>query len=123
MAISIIPIYTSRGDPEAFLAFPYLYNRNGEWIGFVTPKREVYSVLGYYVGALTSDPRIIRKRFTAGGLQNLKPPKAPASLRITSTIPLARLMSDLTPENIDVLQDEPDLLHTLDAGEMRQDMD
>ena len=58
----IIPIYSSRGDVEAFLVFPYLFNRNGEWIGFVTPQREVYSVFGEYVGALTNDPRIIRKR-------------------------------------------------------------
>jgi len=48
----IIPIYTSRGEAEAFLVFPYIFNRTGEWIGWVTPKREVYSVLGYYVGAL-----------------------------------------------------------------------
>ena len=49
----IIPIYSSRGEVEAFLVFPYLYNRGGEWIGWVTPNREVYSVMGYYVGVLT----------------------------------------------------------------------
>ncbi|MFN3492386.1 MAG: 4-fold beta flower protein, partial [Anaerolineales bacterium] len=51
----IIPIYTTKGDAEAFLQYPYLFNRSGEWIGFVTPKREVYSVLGEYVGTLTND--------------------------------------------------------------------
>ena len=122
MAITIIPIYTSRGDAEAFLAFPYLYNRSGEWIGFVTAQKDVYSVLGFYVGRLTNDPRIIRKR-SSEYMQRLKPPHPPAPLRISSSIPLARLMSDLTPENIDVLQDEPELLHTLDSGEMRQDLD
>ena len=40
----IIPIYSSRGEVEAFLVFPYLFNRSGEWIGWVTPQREVYSV-------------------------------------------------------------------------------
>ena len=25
----IIPIYSSRGETDAFLAFPYLFNRNG----------------------------------------------------------------------------------------------
>ena len=122
MATSIIPIYTSSGDAEAFLSFPFLYNRAGEWIGFVTPQREVYSVLGYYVGTLTNDPRIIRKR-SSEYAQRLKPPRPPAPLRINATIPLAKLMSDLTPENIDVLQDEPELLHTLVAGEMRLDLD
>jgi hypothetical protein len=41
-----IPIYNSRGEAEAFLAFPYLFNRLGEWIGWVTPDQQVYSVLG-----------------------------------------------------------------------------
>jgi hypothetical protein len=54
---SVIPIYTSRGDAEAFLVYPYLYNRSGEWIGWVTADRQVYSVLGFYVGDLTAEPR------------------------------------------------------------------
>ena len=44
--MALIPIYTSRGDAEAFLDYPYLFNRIGDWIGWVTPKRDVYSVLG-----------------------------------------------------------------------------
>jgi len=32
--------------------------------GLCNPKREVYSVMGYYVGMLTNDPRIVRKRAT-----------------------------------------------------------
>ena len=31
----LIPIYTTKGDAEASLAYPYLYNRNGDWVGFV----------------------------------------------------------------------------------------
>jgi hypothetical protein len=58
----MIPIFSSRGEVEAFLVFPNLFNRSGEWIGWVTPQREVYSVLGNYVGFLTNDPRIVRKR-------------------------------------------------------------
>ena len=56
--MTLIPIYTSKGDAEAFLDYPYLYNRTGDWIGWVTSKRDVYSVLGHYVGYLTNDPRI-----------------------------------------------------------------
>ncbi len=48
--MALIPVYNSKGDAEAFLEYPHLFNRNGEWVGFVTQKREVYSVLGYYVG-------------------------------------------------------------------------
>ena len=70
----IIPIYSSRGEAEAFLTFPYLFNRGGEWIGWVTPQRDVYSVMGYYVGYLTNDPRIVRKRATNALKPRLQPP-------------------------------------------------
>ena len=39
---SVIPVYTSRGDAEAFLVYPYLFNRLGEWSGWVTAERQVY---------------------------------------------------------------------------------
>ena len=42
--------------------YPYLYNTQGEWIGWVTPQREVYSILGVFVGRLSNDPRILGKR-------------------------------------------------------------
>jgi hypothetical protein len=122
MANTIIPIFSSRGDAEAFLAYPHLFNRNGEWIGFITPERDVYSVLGYYIGTLTSDPRIIRKR-SSEGKPRQTPPPPPARMRIPAITPLPKMMGDLPHENIDVLQDEPERLHTLDAGEMREDLD
>ena len=76
---ALIPIYTTKGDAEAFLQYPYLFNRNGDWIGFVTPKREVYSVLGDFVGTLTNDPRIVRKRATSTLMPRLAPPPEPNS--------------------------------------------
>jgi len=120
---SLIPIYTSKGDAEAFLLYPYLFNRSGDWIGFVTPKREVYSVLGNFVGTLTNDPRIVSKRATSTLRPRLKPPAKPQKVYPPATIPLAPLMADLTQSVIDVLQDAPDRLHTLDSGEQMQDLD
>jgi hypothetical protein len=119
----VIPIYTSKGDAEAFLYYPYLFNRTGDWIGFVTPNREVYSVLGNFVGTLTNDPRIISKRVTGTIKPPLKPPPKPEKIYPPATIPLAPMMSDLSHSNIDVLLDAPERLHTLDSGEQRQDMD
>ena len=118
----IIPIFTSRGDVDAFLLYPYLFNPQGEWIGFVTPQREVYSVLGSYVGILTNDPRIVRKR-TQDPLPSQRPPARPARIRPPAGAPLPKMMGDLSHEVIDVLEDRPELLHTVDSGEMRQDMD
>jgi hypothetical protein len=119
----LIPVYSSRGEAEAYLIFPHLFNRNGEWIGWITPKREIYSVLGFYVGILTDDARIVRKRSEDETRPHLKPPPTPAKITVPANVPLAPMMKDLTHSLVDVLQDEPERLHTLDSGELRQDMD
>ncbi len=121
---SIIPVYTTKGDAEAFLVYPYLYNRLGEWIGWVTPKREVYSVLGHYVGDLSDEPRILRKRVVEPPKPRLKPPSAPPGrVYPPATVPLAPMMRELYHDTIDVLLDEPERLHTRDSGEFREDLD
>lgn len=120
---SIIPIYTSRGDAEAFLLYPYLHNRMGEWIGWVTPDRQVYSVLGFYVGELTAEPRIIRKRITASLKPRKSPPTRPGHITLPATIPLPPMLPDLKFGVTDILLEEPERLHTLDGGELREDLD
>lgn len=119
----IIPIYASNGEAEAFLVFPHLFNKNGEWIGWVTPKREVYSVMGIFVGAITNDPRIVRRRAEDELKPRLQPPPKPGRITTPSSVPLAPLMSDLPHSLIDVLQEEPERLHTVDSGELREDME
>ncbi len=119
----IIPIYTSRGYAEAFLAYPHIFNLLGEWIGFVTPEREVYSVLGFYVGYLSSDPRILRKRVHEISRPRLIPPACPQNNYPPATFPLAPLMCELYQDTMDVLLEEPERLHTLDMGDLRKDLD
>lgn len=119
----LIPIYTTKGDAEAFLSYPYLFNRNGEWIGFVTPQREIYSVMGNYVGTLTDDPRIVSKRTTSTLKPCLNPPPKPEKVYPPATIPLPPMMAELSHSVIDVLLDAPERLHTIDSGEQRQDLD
>lgn len=119
----IIPIYTSQGDAEAFLLYPHIFNRLGEWIGWVTPQREVYSVMGYFVGTLTSDPRIVRNRSGDGDKPRQTPPPQPKRITTPAQVPLAPMMQELSYGSIDVLIEEPERLHTIDSGEMREDMD
>src|SRR5512134_1205454 len=97
----IIPIYSSRGEAEAYLVYPYLFNRSGEWIGCVTPQKEVYSVLGNYVGFLTGEPRIVRKRADDGTRPRVKVPPPPRRLVTPAHTPLAPMMSDLTHSLVD----------------------
>jgi hypothetical protein len=120
---TIIPIYTSRGDAEAFLCYPNLFSRTGEWIGWVTTDRQVYSVLGFFVGELTAEPRILRRRITATLKPRRSPPTRPPRLEVPATIPLAPLMGDLRFGVMDVLLEEPERLHTVDSGDFRQDLD
>lgn len=119
----IIPVYNSQGEADAFLVFPNLFNRGGEWIGWVTPQREVYSVMGYFVGTLTNDPRIVRKRAEDELKPRLRPPAQPKRITPPAQVPLAPLMQELTHSFVDVLSEEPDRLHTLDSGELREDLD
>ncbi len=121
--MAMIPIYTSKGDAEAFLDYPYLFNRSGDWIGWVLPNRDVYSVLGYYVGYITDDRRVFRKRGGASLKPRLQPPLPPPKNYAPATVPLAPLMSEVPTMVTDVLLEEPERLHTTDGGDLREDMD
>lgn len=120
---SIIPIYTTQGKMEAFLVYPYIYNRVGEWIGWITPQKEIYSVLGHYVGFLSEGPRILRKRVIEVETSQKTPPPKPSKVYPPATVPLAPLMPELQYSEIDVLLDESERLHTVDSGEFREDLD
>jgi hypothetical protein len=118
-----IPIYSTPGDWMALLVFPYLYSPQGEWIGWVTPDRQVYDVQGLYVGWLTADPRILRKRTMDEELERRLPPATPPRIRPPASVPLPPMMSGLAFEVIDVLEEEPERLHTTDAGDLKEDME
>jgi hypothetical protein len=121
--VRLIPIYTTRGDAAAFLAYPFLVNRGGEWIGWVSPERQVYSVLGHYVGYLSNDPRILRRRSAAAIRARKLPTEIPPKIYPPANVPLAPMMPELPQSIVDVLQEEPERLHTLDLGELRSDLD
>ena len=120
---TFIPVYSSKGDTEAYLVYPYLYDSRGEWIGFVTRDREVYSVYGQYVGWLSDDPRVLRKRTYSFSKPKISPPPNPGRLSVPSLGPLAPMMPELTYDVVDILLDEPDKLPTLDSGEYKADLD
>lgn len=120
---SIIPIYTTKGDAEAFLVYPHIYNRLGEWVGWITPEREIYSVLGHYVGFLGNGPRILRKRAIETATTDRKPPTKPPKLTLPASVPLPPMMAELNYSEVDVLLNEPERLHTADSGEFREDLD
>jgi hypothetical protein len=120
---TLIPIYTTRGDVGAFLCYPYLYNRQGEWIGWVSSEREVFSIRGLYVGWLSSDARILRKRSDSYDRPRRSSPPAPPVISPPATLPLAPLMAEISFTTLDVLDEDPNLLPTIGSGDDIQDMD
>ncbi len=110
-----IPIYTTSGDTGGFLVYPYVYNLGGDWIGWVTRKKKVYSVYGKYVGWLSDDPRILRKRTQDYRHPDLTPPPGPPRFLIPATVPLPPLMPELSFSTVDVLEERPELLPTTDS--------
>jgi hypothetical protein len=116
-------IYTSRGDWGAFLVYPYLYNQIGEWIGWATSKREIFNLDGTYIGRISNDQRILRKRVLDKPPAKQPLPKQPEKPRIPASIPLPPQMAELPFDMIDILEDMPNLLHTMDSGEFKPDVD
>ena len=121
--LKVVPLYTSKGDVGAYLFYPHVHNATGEWIGFCTREREVYSLLGNYVGYLSDDQRILRQRSASLSRRRLKPPPRPPKINPPAMVPLAPMMRELTQGTVDVLLEEPDRLHTLDMGELRPDLE
>jgi hypothetical protein len=118
-----IPIYTTPGDWAALLVFPFVFNTVGEWVGWITPDRQVFDVQGVWVGWLTTEPRILTRRIHEGPLPRRDPPKSPGKIRPPATVPLPPMMAELPFEIVDVLDELPEKLHTIDTGEFKEDMD
>lgn len=121
---ALVPIFTTAGYVGAFLAYPYIFSCEGDWIGWISPDKNVYSTHGHYVGWLAAGPRILRKLsdgYTRPRIDIIPPftmKIAPPALS-----PLAPMMAELTFGEVDVLLDLPDLLPPVDFGELRDDMD
>ncbi len=120
----LVPIYTTAGDVGAYLAYPYIFNSEGEWIGWISTDRFIYSTHGHYVGWLADGPRILRKVADSYSQMHIDI-IPPFNLRIKppASSPLPPMMPELTFGEQDVLMDRPDLLPPVDFGELREDMD
>jgi len=115
------PLYNTSGDCSGLIISPNIFNLSGEWIGWLTPKKEVFDVNGIYVGWLSDDMRVLRRRSNVVEKRR-EPPDPPPRIRAPATIPLPPLMPELPYSVLDVLDEEPQRLHTVDTGELKEDM-
>lgn len=121
--MKLIPIYTTRGDLGAFLVYPYIYNPQGEWIGWVAADRQVFSVYGHHVGTMNNDPRILRIRERGNHLPKRQSPPEPPQIRPPAHVPLAPQMAEVPLNMIDVLDEAPGLMPIIGFGDLIEDMD
>jgi hypothetical protein len=100
-----------------------LYNTRGDWVGYISKTGHVYSVMGKYVGWLSKDFRILRKKTQDRTVPGCPlPPHPVLKVRMPANVPLAPLMADLPFDTLDVMQDEPERVHTLDDDPDAKDM-
>lgn len=123
--MKLVPLFSSKGEWFGLFFDGQLYNPFGEWIGWVAPgTNQVYSVVGEFVGWLSSDGRVLRKRSTDHLTPRRQPPPRPPKITAPASVPLAPMMADLRYDTIDVFDEMPDRLHSLDfIEETRPDMD
>ena len=121
---TLVPIYTTTGDVGGFLVYPYIFSGEGEWIGWISTERIVYSTRGNYVGWLAEGPRILRKLADSYDRPRVDIiPPFTMRIKTPALSPLAPMMPELTFGEMDVLMERPDMLPPIDFGEMREDMD
>jgi hypothetical protein len=121
-SIRPIPLYTTSGDLGGFLLYPYIFNSQGDWIGWATADKQVYSVHGQYVGWLGKDFRILRQRTLNYNPPQQTPPPSPERFRPPAQVPLPPMMAEITSSTIDVLEERPDLLPTSDSFAFTDDV-
>ncbi len=104
-------IYDTRGDWHATLIGGCLWDSRGEYIGFVRGDNlDVYTVYGEWVGNLTPDGRIVRKRvYERQPMLKIKRLRPPKPQNLPPRAPLPPMTADLGYHLIDVLDWDPDI--------------
>lgn len=115
-------IFDTHGEWHATLLNNCLWDSRGEYIGFVRgPNYDVYTAYGQWIGNLSPDGRIVRKRTHQRQpmlkIRKLRPPK-PQNL--PPRAPLPPLTADLGYQLVDVLEWDPEVFDNV--PDLKEDM-
>lgn len=114
-------IYDTRGEWLITKIGDFLWDTRGDYLGYVEDG-EVYKRDGEWVGHLSKDGRILRKRTERRHEFHPNPPARPQKPdRLPARAPLPPLMAELDFSTVDVLEEEPETFKRV--SDLRPDMD
>jgi hypothetical protein len=114
-------IFDTHGDWQATKIGDFIYSSRGEYIGYIE-NTDVYKGDGEWVGRLSKDGRILRKRTERRReLHPNPPPKPPKPEKMPGRAPLPPMMAELDYGTVDVLDEDPEVFKRI--SDLRPDMD
>ncbi len=125
MAEKPIYLYNTAGDWFGTVVGRYVFDPRGDCIGFIEEEgkvRAIYTFDGEFVGALSKDGRILRKR--TGNKRPLHPnplPKVKKPADLPAHAPLPPQNVEIGYDTIDVLEEDPEVFKRV--SDRRADMD
>jgi hypothetical protein len=114
-------IYNTPGDWQATAVGPYIFDSRGDYIGFLE-NGAAYTRDGEWVGDLSKDGRILRKRAGKKRPLHTNPLPNPGVKKsdLPGRAPLPPQNAELSYDTIDVLDEDPDVFKRV--SEQRKDM-
>ncbi len=113
-------IFNSFGDWEATLIDNHLFDLRGDWVAWLDDQ-DVFTLDGEYVGFVSKDGRILRKRVKPSMPLREDIPPRPAKPELPPRAPLPPMFSELSYDQIDILDFDPDIFKR--SSDLRPDMD
>jgi hypothetical protein len=117
-------IFDTRGEWHATLIAGCLWDCRGDYVGFVRGENhDVYTAFGEWIGNLTKDGRIIRRR-VLNERQTLfkdRPQRPQKPKNLPPRAPLPPLTGDLDYHYIDVLDWDPEVFKSV--PDMKSDLE
>ena len=113
-------IYNTKGDWEATLLGPYFFDLRGEAVAWLDGA-DVFTFDGEYVGYLSRDQRILRKRVKPTMPLRDDIPAIPGRPKLPPRAPLPPMFAELSFSEVDMFDWDPDIFRR--TSDLRPDMD
>lgn len=101
-------VFDTHGDWHATKIGTALYSSRGEYVAYLEGE-DVYKRDGEWIGRLSKDGRILRKRAERRRELQTPPPAPTKPDKLPARPPLPPMMAELDFSTIDVLDEDPDI--------------